>query len=82
MAASRTDTWRQNIGPHARWYHRTTELEATIEGANYFDAFADEMEVGDVIECSIDIDGTPLGNHYVVSTITAGAVALTQFNVA
>ncbi len=57
--------------PRGIWHLATNELQAAVEAANYFDLFGEELQVGDIIMASIDIDGTVVFRNYVVSAISA-----------
>lgn len=49
---------------------------ATVETDGYFDTAYEQFQTGDIINCSLDIDGTPARKDYVVVR-TAGDIALT-----
>ena len=57
----------------------TNDTRAVVEGAGYFNSAAALLNVGDIIEVSGDIDGTPFGAHYVVSSNDGSTVAVTLF---
>jgi hypothetical protein len=56
----------------------TNDTKATIQGAGYFNNASTYFSVGDVINVSGDLDGTPFHTSYVVSAISAGVVTLTE----
>lgn len=56
----------------------TNDDQAGVETANYFDAVIKRLKVGDVIMVSWDMDGTPGGAFYAVSSVTTH-VAITMF---
>lgn len=58
-------------------YNAQADLQATVEAAGYFDTYASELKVNDLIYC-IMADGAAIG-LYNVSDITAGVVTMTGF---
>lgn len=56
----------------------TNDTKATIEGADYFNNASGYLQAGDVIMVSGDLDGTPFHTSYIVASITAGVVAITE----
>jgi hypothetical protein len=58
------------------WVYRTNDTEADIEGAGYFNAVADDLNVGDMIHIHADADGTPSYEITWVTDITAGVVTI------
>ncbi|MDH3742177.1 MAG: hypothetical protein OER56_11335 [Hyphomicrobiales bacterium] len=56
------------------WHLVTNDLATAVEAANFFDALAESMEIGDVIHASLDVDGTPKFKTYGVSDISAAGV--------
>lgn len=57
----------------------TNDDAAAVETSNYFNGISERVKVGDIIMVSLDMDGTPAGRNYVVSSNTAGVVAITPF---
>lgn len=57
----------------------TNDNAAAVEGSGYFNAMAYKLKIGDIILCSLDIDGTPAGRIYLVSSNNGTAVGLTLF---
>ena len=58
-------------------YHYTTNDNlATVAGANYFDAFYAQLNVGDLLFVSADLDGTVATQQYVVSASSDSAVTI------
>lgn len=53
--------------------------QAAVETANYFDSVIKRLHVGDVIMVSWDMDGTPGGGMYVVSSLASSHVTVTLF---
>lgn len=66
------------FGAVSQFGYATNDTKATVEGANYFDGAADRLRAGDVIMVSGDLDGTPFHTSYIVASITAGVVAITE----
>lgn len=58
------------------WDLATDDDIATIETAGYFNGLADVLQVGEVIKARLDLDGTALLRHYIVSSNTGSAVAI------
>lgn len=63
-------------GGNQLFLYRTPDLAATVAGANYFDAVANILNVGDVIFATTGIGGTVLGKIYVVTANTGSAVTV------
>ncbi len=64
--------------PKAQYTFTTNDTKATVEGAGYFNNAADIFNVGDVIQVSGDLDGTPFLSGYVVSSNDGSTVAITE----
>lgn len=47
---------------------QTNDIKATVETSHYMDPFVGVVEVGDVIICAGDLDGTPFATHYMVNS--------------
>jgi hypothetical protein len=62
-----------------KYTYTTNDTKATVEGVGYFNAEAGRFKVGDVIEASMDIDGTPAGAHYVVGSNDGSVVGITAY---
>ncbi len=58
-------------------YNALADLQATVEGANYFDGVADRLVVNDLLYL-VMASGAAIGLYY-VSAITAGAVTISGF---
>ncbi len=58
------------------WMLATNDTAALVEAANYFDALAAIMPVGSQIFASLDLDGTPVMKHYMVTANTGSAVTV------
>ena len=68
-----------SVGPgsvRSIWHYITNDDAATVETANYFDPVIDEMRVGDLVFCSLDIDGTPKPAVLIIATISGGHVTV------
>jgi hypothetical protein len=60
------------------WDLATDDDVAAIETAGFFDALAAEMNVGELIDCRLDLNGSPLHRRYMVSAISSGAVTVVR----
>ncbi len=60
------------------WHYTTTDTAAETEAANYFDAAADLLRVGDLILVNADTDGTPASRLTGIASIVSGVVTLGQ----
>jgi len=56
-------------------WHYTTADDA-VTGANYFDAAAPYVRLGDLIVCNTDTDGTPAAAFYRVAGNSGGTVTV------
>jgi hypothetical protein len=54
----------------AKHAYVTNDDQAAVETANYFDDIIGRLHVGDQIDVSWDMDGTPGGGMYIVSSVT------------
>lgn len=61
------------------WHYTTNDTLVTVAGANYFNGAVRYLGVGDVIMVSADLDGTPAGEHYLVSSNDGSTVGVTAF---
>ncbi|MBX2834763.1 MAG: hypothetical protein KTR28_07310 [Micavibrio sp.] len=59
------------------WHYTTTD--DAITGTGYFNAAADMVNVGDLVIANVDTDGTPATVFYVVTSVSAGTVAITAY---
>lgn len=59
------------------WHYRTED--ASVTTSNYFDNAADMMNENDLIVASVDTDGTPSTQFYIVSAVTNGAVTVAAY---
>ena len=66
-----------NIKQLQSWDFATTDDAATVETAHFFDPLVAEMNVGDVIQARLDLDGTPLLRNYLVSANDGTHVTVT-----
>jgi hypothetical protein len=58
------------------WDFRTSDAPATVEAANYFNAWVADLPVGSVIQAVMGIGGTIELKHYVVSVNNGTAVTI------
>lgn len=58
--------------------YATNDTKNTVEGAGYFNAAAEVLKVGAVIQVAGDLDGTPFHTSYVVSSNDGTTVAITE----
>lgn len=57
----------------------TNDDAAGVETSGYFNELVSRLKVGDIIMVSLDMDGTPGGRNYVVSSNNGTAVGITAF---
>lgn len=50
------------------WHLATNDTAAAVEGAGYFNDLAKEVQAGDLIFGSLDLDGTPVPKNYMVTS--------------
>lgn len=62
-----------------RYTYSTNDLKAVVEGAGYFNDEANRFNIGDQISVSGDIDGTPWGADYIVSSNDGAIVGVTAY---
>lgn len=67
-----------NDAPKKKLSYVTNDTKATIEGAGYFNSAANLLKLGDIIEVSGDLDGTPFYTIYIVSGNDGSTVTLTE----
>lgn len=60
--------------PRKRWHCATNDAQAAIQATGYFNAFIAEMNKGDIIDVSADLDGTPELLTYMVTSTTTNVV--------
>lgn len=58
------------------WKLATDDDVAAIETAGYFNSLASVLQVGEIIAASIDLNGTPVFRHYMVSSNDGTTVAI------
>jgi hypothetical protein len=63
----------------SKWMYVTDDAHATVTGAGYFNGAADRLTVGDQIDASTGMSGTPAGRHYIVTANAGGVVTVAQF---
>lgn len=68
-----------NVCLHA---YVTNDDKAGVETSGYFNSLASRLKKGDIIMISLDNDGTAALRNYVVSSVSAGVVAIAAQNVA
>jgi dihydroxyacetone kinase len=61
----------------SKWLYVTTDTHANIIAAGYFNAQAQFMRKGDVIEAVSSLGGTPVVRMYVVTATTSTTVTIT-----
>lgn len=54
----------------------TNDDADAVETSGYFDTVADRIKTGDIVMCSLDLDGTPALQSYVL-TNTSGVITVT-----
>ncbi|CAN7376314.1 hypothetical protein LJR231_002263 [Phyllobacterium sp. LjRoot231] len=60
----------------------TNDDTAAVITAGYFNSLAGRLKTGDIIMCSLDLDGTPMLRNYIVVTNTGAVVTVAAQNVA
>ncbi|MEY9718791.1 hypothetical protein [Sinorhizobium fredii] len=68
-----------NLGVHK---YVTNDDTAAVQTAGYFNALAKLLKVGDHIDMTLDLDGTPMRRNYIVSSNTGSVVGIAAQNVA
>jgi len=58
------------------WRLASNDDAATVIAANYFNPLAGIMQVGEMIDASLDLDGTPVGKKYMVTANTGTVVTI------
>lgn len=53
------------------WRYATDDAAATVETAGYFNNARSQLQVGDVIQATMAMGGTPVLKHYVVTAVPA-----------
>ena len=64
------------------WHYKSADAVATVETANYFNALAAELQIGDIIFASLVMGGSPVGRQYMVTANTGTVVTIAPQNVA
>ena len=57
-----------------QWHYKTEE--SSVLSAGYFNNASDMMSVNDLIIGSVDIDGSPVTQFYIVNDVTSGVVTV------
>lgn len=64
-------------GKFLSWFHyATNDTSAEVQASGYFNAAAELLKVGDVIQAVVDADGTPAYVQLRVSANTGSAVTV------
>lgn len=58
------------------WHYATNDTQAEVEASGYFNAAYAFLAKGDIIQASLDVDGTPVAKNYIVTSAT-GATTVT-----
>jgi hypothetical protein len=66
-----------NNQPPSLWLYVTDDAHAAVAAANYFNAQAQFMRKGDIIDVITAFTGTPINRRYVVTNVTATVVSIT-----
>jgi len=61
------------------WALSTNDAAAAVDAANYFDSFAAQLKVGDLILGSLDLDGTPVPRIYMVTANSGTVVTVSAY---
>lgn len=59
------------------WHYTTTDNNAAITAAGYFNSAADMLRKGDLIIANVDTGGTQANKQYFVGNVTGGVVTIT-----
>ena len=65
-----------NNQPASLWLYVTDDAHATVAAAGYFNAQAQFMRKGDLIDVVTAFTGTPLNRRYMVTAVTATVVTI------
>ncbi|MCI5075647.1 hypothetical protein [Oricola sp.] len=65
-----------NIKQLCDWDYATSDDVATVETAGHFNDMADVMQVGEIIDARLDLDGTPVFMQYMCSANDGTNVAI------
>lgn len=58
------------------WHYATNDTDTQVEGAGYFNSAYTNFAQGDLIMCSLDVDGTPEVKHYIVTSATGATTVV------
>ncbi len=56
------------------WHYTTTDTEAEVLTANYFDEISNIVNIGDMVMLNADTDGTPANGMLVITGNASGVV--------
>lgn len=60
------------------WDMASDDDVATVETGGFFNDLSDELQVGEIIRARLDLDGTPVMRHYLVSGNSGGTVTVSR----
>ena len=60
------------------WHYKTDD--AVVTTSNYFDSAADMVNPNDLIIATVDTDGTPATQFYIVSAVSGGVVTVAAYS--
>ncbi|MEW6256831.1 MAG: hypothetical protein AB1592_12825 [Pseudomonadota bacterium] len=64
------------------WHYSTNDDHSTVSATNYFASKRAVLGVGDIVWCSLDLDGTPALRVYMFNAVPAsGNVTVTELSV-
>ncbi len=61
------------------WHYTSTDNNAAVTGANYFDAASDMLRKGDLIVANVDTGGTQVNKLLFVASVTSGVVTVADY---
>lgn len=65
------------------WHYITADAKATVEGAGYFNSYAEKLQIGDPILVTSGVTSSAaVIRQYVVSNIASGVVTVTKSEIA
>jgi len=61
------------------WHYTTTDDDAAVETAGYFNKAADMLRGNDLMIVNLDTDGTPETAFYIVTASAGGSVSVAAY---
>ena len=60
------------------WHYKTEDVKTVVSASGYFNDVANIFNVGDMIVASMDMNGTLTTSLFVVSSVDAGVVSVSD----